>query len=298
MIISGVEGLRDPFVLRADGSYYLYGTGVFDHKREDWENTAWVCYVNRSKRLDGPWEETAALVYENPIGATKNRWAPEVHEYHGAYYMFATYYWEKTGHRGCAILKADSPGGPFTQITDGHITPADWDAIDGTLYIDPDGAPWMVFVHEWTSTADGIGTMAAAKMSADLTHFVTEPVELFRADSPNWSNHQVTDGCFMYRTKNGTLLMLWSNFDADGYCVGIARSESGHILGPWKQDDKRLFCKQDDGVYDGGHGMIFTDADSKMYLCMHSPNCETEGQVERTVFIPIQEENNTLVMVS
>jgi beta-xylosidase len=211
--------------------------------------------------------------------------------------MFATYYWEKTSHRGCTILKSLSPEGPFIEITNGHITPDDWDAIDGTLFIDGEGHPWMVFVHEWTSTADGIGTMAAAQLSEDLTCFVSEPVELFRADSPSWSNHQVTDGCFMYRTKNGTLLMLWSNFDKDGYCVGIARSENGNILGPWTQDDERLFCKQDDGEYDGGHGMIFTDESGQMYFTIHSPNWANETLAERTVFIPIREENNTLVIV-
>lgn len=297
MILSGVEGVRDPFVLRDGTHYYLYGTGVYDYKREDWENTAWICYVNKSGRLDGPWKQTETIVFENPDGATKNRWAPEVHKYRDAYYMFATYYWEKTGRRGCTILKAPSPAGPFVEITKGHITPPDWDAIDGTLYIDREGQPWMFFVHEWTSTADGIGTMAVAKLSEDLTHFVTEPVELFRADAPSWSDHQVTDGCFLYTTENGTLLMLWSNFDENGYCVGIARSESGNVLGPWTQDDQRLFCRGKAGVYDGGHGMIFTDTDGQMYLTIHSPNCVTEAFAERTVFIPIKEENNTLVIV-
>ena len=33
MIITNVEGLRDPFVLVDDGVYYLYGTGV---SNEDW----------------------------------------------------------------------------------------------------------------------------------------------------------------------------------------------------------------------------------------------------------------------
>lgn len=297
MIISGVEGLRDPFVLRKGSSYYLYGTGEYDHQRKDWENTAWVCYTNHSGKLDGPWKKTDSLVYENPAGATKNRWAPEVHLYQDNYYMFASYYWEKTGHRGCTILKAPSPEGPFVEITNGHITPPDWDAIDGTLYIDPEGHPWMVFVHEWTSTADGIGTMAVAKMSDDLTHFITEPVELFRADAPCWSDHQVTDGCFMYTTKNGTLLMLWSNFDQNGYCVGIARSISGSILGPWEQDEKCLFCKETYGEFDGGHGMIFSDSDGQMYLVIHSPNTATEHLAERTVFIPLKEENNTLVIV-
>ena len=79
--------------------------------------------------------------------------------------------------------------------------------------------------------------------------------------------------------------------------MAIARSESGNILGPWTQDDKRLFCKGKAGEYDGGHGMIFTDTDGQMYLTIHSPNCATEAFAERTVFIPIKEENNTLVIV-
>ena len=295
MIISGLEGVRDPFVLRKGNSYYLYGTGLLEGNG-NWGNTQWACYTNHSGRLDGCWVKTSAPVYEKPSGASKNLWAPEVHEYQGFYYMFATYYWEKTGHRGCTILKAESPEGPFVEITNGHITPANWDAIDGTLYVDPEGQPWMVFVHEWTSTPDKVGTMAAAKLSADLTHFETEPVELFRADSPSWTNHYVTDGCFLYTTKNGTLLMLWSNFGLGGYCVGIARSESGNILGPWVQEDKRLFCKQREEEYDGGHGMIFTDIDGQMYLTLHSPNCPTEQFAERTIFIPIKEENNTLVI--
>ena len=297
MIISGVEGLRDPFVVRQGETYYLYGTGNRDHGRPDWENTAWSCYVNRSGRLDGLWTETEELVYENPDGATKNRWAPEVHEYKGAYYMIATYYWEKTGHRGCTILKAASPAGPFTQITNGHITPADWDAIDGTLYVDKEGQPWMVFVHEWTSTHDGIGTMAVAKLSENLTHFISEPVELFRATDPVWTEICVTDGCFMYTTQKGTLLMLWSNGSKEGYCVGIARSKSGNVEGPWEQDEERLFYRKNPGEMDGGHAMIFTDPAGQMYLALHGPNRPGEGEKTKVVFFPLKEENDTLVIV-
>ena len=74
MIISGVEGVRDPFVLRKGSNYYLYGTGVYDYKREDWENTAWICYVNESGRLDGPWKQTEqiGICKTIPTGQTPN----------------------------------------------------------------------------------------------------------------------------------------------------------------------------------------------------------------------------------
>ena len=297
MIFSGVEGLRDPFVVRQGETYYLYGTGNHDYGRSDWEDTAWACYVNHSGRLDGKWEKTKELVYENPEGATKNRWAQEVHEYQGAYYMIATYYWEKTGHRGCSILKADSPAGPFVQITNGHITPWDWDAIDGTLYVDKEGQPWMVFVHEWTCTDDGVGRMCVAKLSEDLSHFVSEPKELFRATDPSWTDIIVTDGCFLYTTKNGTLLMIWSNGSPEGYCVGIARSKSGNVEGPWEHDDERLFYRKTPDSYDGGHAMIFTHTDGQMYLALHGPNRPAEGETTKVMFFPIKEENDTLVII-
>lgn len=281
LIESGIPQLRDPCILYEDGVYYAYGTG-------------WVCWKNTSGALDGKWEGPYNVV-ETPAECDDNQWAPEVHKYNGAFYMFTTYHSKETGHRGCTILKSESPMGPFVEITNGHITPKDWDSIDGTFYVDKNGDPWMVFVHEWTCTDDGVGRMACAKMSDDLTEFVTEPVEMFRADDPAWATNGVTDGCWMYTTEAGSLLMIWSNWDKYGYCVGIARSESGEITGPWIQEEKVLYSQSMTGQYDGGHGMIFTHTDGQMYLSIHSPNSAKGDRKEMPVFIPIREENDTLV---
>jgi hypothetical protein len=127
--------------------------------------------------------------------------------------------------------------------------------------------------------------MAAAKLSDDLTHLISEPIELFRADSPSWSNRNVTDGCFMYTTKENELLMLWSNFNNnEQYCVGIAKSDNGKIDGNWIQDDRLLF------EADGGHGMIFK-ADGKLYFTYHQPN---NAPLERPHFVEIEEKDDTL----
>lgn len=294
MIETKIEHLRDPFVLVEKDAYYVYGTGVVAN---DWENTVWACYKNTGDNLNGEWKMTDELVYLRPEYAEKQLWAPEVHKYRGYYYMFATYYSSLTGHRGCSILKSDSPEGPFVEITDGHITPNEWDAIDATFYVAEDGQPWIIFVHEWTCTEDGVGTMAAAKLSDDLTHLISEPLELFRADSPVWTDEIVTDGCFMYRTKDHQLLMLWSNFRITdkSYCVGIARSNNGKPDGEWIQEETLLFSKDTTGKYDGGHGMIFNDRDGKMYLSVHSPNVPTEATREKVIFVPVQEKNGTLI---
>lgn len=294
MIKTGVKKLRDPFILLDNDVYYMYGSDVCG---DDWEDgVTWGCYKNTSGRLDGEWIKTKKNVVQNPPLAVKNRWAPEVHKYKGSYYMFTTYFSSKTNHRGCTVLKSEFPEGPFSEITNGTVTPEDWDAIDGTFYVDEDGNPWMIFVHEWTSTDDGVGRMAAAKLSDDLTHFVSEPIELFRADAPKWANkNKVTDGCFMYKSKDGKLMMIWSNFteaNLEGYCVGIAYSKNGKVDGEWEQDEKLLFSKGMFGENDGGHGMIFKGIDGDMYLSIHSPN---HGE-EEAVILPIIEKDGRLTV--
>lgn len=284
MIESDIQRLRDPCVIYDNGIYYVYGTG-------------WICYYNKTGSLADGWKGPVSVV-SMPAGHESEggcHWAPEVHRYGDAFYMFTTYLSNKTNHRGCTILKADNPLGPFVEITNGYVTPGDWDSIDGTFYIDEDKQPWMVFVHEWTNTDDRVGRMAAAKLSHDLTHFISEPTELFRADEPSWAKSGVTDGCWMYRTEKGSLLMIWSNFTTDGYCVGIARSETGLVTGPWIQEEKLLYAKSMGAAYDGGHGMIFTHTDGQMYLSIHSPNNSSAGRSEKPVFVPICEKDDTLV---
>ncbi len=281
LITSSIPSLRDPFVVLENGISYAYGTG-------------WVCWENRSGSLESGWNSLGCVV-EIPANAEGDHWAPEVHRYHGKFYMFTTYRDSRTGHRGCSIFVSDTPEGPFREITGGHVTPKDWDSIDGTFYIDESGQPWMIFVHEWTSTPDGVGRMAAAKLSDDLTHFISEPVELFRADDAKWAKNGVTDGCFMHRCADGQLLMLWSNWDSAGYCVGIARSVSGAVEGPWTQDDALLYSKNMTGGYDGGHGMLFTALDGRLYLSIHSPNSAVGDRREKPVFIAVKEKDGTLV---
>ncbi len=283
MIVSSIEKLRDPFIVVKDGIYYAHGTG-------------WHCYRNTSGSLSGAWEDLGMVVQSPPDDDGAQHWAPEVHLYQGAYYMITTYRSSENGHRGCMVLRADHPAGPFTCISEGHITPKEWDCIDGTLYIDPHGQPWMVFVHEWTCQPDHVGTFAAAKLSDDLTRLISQPIELFRADAPAWATAGVTDGCFMHTTVQGELIMLWSNFAADGYCVAIARSDNGRLDGRWSHDPTLLFSKEISGEYDGGHGMLFTDVDGQMYLSLHSPQTlEGATRLESPVFVPVREENGTIV---
>ena len=279
--------VRDPCVILVDDTYYMYGTGL-----------AWPGYgCSTSTDLVNWSENKPVFLPSENFDGDGDFWAPECHYYNGSYYLFASWHSKVTGYRGVGIFRSASPAGPFELISDGHITPKTHDAIDGTLYIDKNGEPWMMYVNEWTSNADGIGDMAIAKMSADLTHFVTEPKIIFRAKDAAWSESGVTDGPWLYRTSNGRLIMLWSSFTDKGYVVGIAYSSNGEITGKWRQQRTLLYESGMGGSKeDGGHGMLFTDKNGQLTLSIHSPNGSREDCHTTAIFLPVTDIGDTLVL--
>jgi arabinan endo-1,5-alpha-L-arabinosidase len=275
--------IRDPFILPYGGVYYLYGTrGSTSRARANGFD------VYRSRNLsewEGPF---AAFSAPERFWADRDFWAPEVHFYRGRFYMLASFR-SPERLRGTQILVSDSPAGPFLPHSNGPVTPPDWECLDGTLYIAPNGKPYMVFSHEHTQVLDG--QICKLPLSEDLSRASGEAEILFRASEPGWAipgaERYVTDGPFMYRAKNGALLMLWSSFAASGYVEAVAVSESGGIDGPWTHVHPLLFKK------DGGHGMIFNGFDGKLYLIFHTPNRNPD---ERPALIELEDNNGTLCL--
>lgn len=277
---------RDPYILLYGGRYYLY------HRDGD---RAICCRVSDDLER---WS-ASMLVFTPPQpfhGKKDCFWAPECHFYKGNFYIFTSVWSETTQKRCISVYRADNPLGPFEDIASGRITPADWDAIDGTLYVDGAGQPWMVFVHEWVSMPRGVGAMCAAKLSDDLTHFISEPVQLFLADEPEWARAGVTDGPYLYTTEKGTLLMIWSNFDEKGYVIAQARAKEGRVDGEWEHIPQKLYAKGLRPGYDaaGGHAMIFRTKEGALKIVFHSPNETTENDFEHVVLKDLEEKDGLL----
>lgn len=279
--------IRDPFVLPmpSEGKYYMFGTTG----KTCWggATSTFLVHVGSDlKKWEGP-----LVAFDAPPGfwADQNFWAPEVHEYRGRYYMFASFKADGLC-RATQILVADHPLGPFVPNSDGPVTPAEWECLDGTLFVDEKGKPWMVFCHEWVQVHDG--QMCAMPLTDDLRAPAGPPVLLFTASqlpvrfAPGQADF-VTDGPFLYRTANGTLLMLWSSGGPEGYCIAIARSTTGTITGPWRQQPELLYSR------DGGHAMIFRTLEGRLMLSFHGPNNTPH---ERPLFVPIREDGSTLVL--
>ena len=277
--------LRDPFVFVENGIYYLTGSTDPDIWQAD--GIGFDIYQGIAPgvftEFVGPFK---AFRPQAGFWSRKNFWAPELHRFGDGYYLFATFLPEQ-GHRGTAILRADSPLGPFTPWSDGPVTPADWECLDGTLHLDETGDPWMVFCHEWMQVGDG--QVCAMRLSADLKTAAGKPKLLFTASQAPWSaplaghapGSYVTDGPFLYRWTDDRLSIVWSSFGPQGnYCIGEAVSETGDLAGPWTQRDRPLY------EADGGHGMLFSAPDDTCYLAIHTPN---QTPHERAIFVEIVE---------
>ena len=264
--------IRDPFVLVHGGKYYMYGSrgsnqfGFEVYVSDDLENWS-----------DGK----TVFEYSDGFWGVCDFWAPEVHEYNGKFYMFATFKPEE-GPRGTGILVCDTPDGTFTPWSDGMVTPKDWSSLDGTFYVE-DGVPYMIFCHEWIQIHDG--AVCAMRLSDDLKRPIGEPFVLWNASNASWvrsvkeEGNFVTDGPFIVK-HNGKLAAIWASFvKGGGYCEGIAYSDNGKVNGKWAVADNLIFKD------DGGHGMMFKALDGKEYFIFHKPN--HPHLAERPVLIPL-----------
>ena len=289
--------LHDPWMLadRSTRTYYLYSSAS---PRITGQGRTGTLYYT-SKDL-ATWEGPH-IAFVAPEGSwadpTVGAWAPEVHAYKGKYYLFATLHnpakrltttdtTRPNSMRATIIAVSDSPTGPFTLTKlDAPITPANFMTLDGTLYVDRAGKPWMVYAHEWIQKVDG--TMEAIPLTDDLSDAAGEPIHLFKASDAPWinaqmtpstrENHYVTDGPELFRTKNGTLLMLWASYmrnelGRNGYVQTVARSKSGELKGPWEQLEPLV-------GNDSGHGMLFRTFDGKLMLIVHQPFQNARGKL-------------------
>ena len=293
--------IRDPFIVPVaeEGVYYMYASSPTTENGVTYGGM--VAYKSKDlKTWTGP-----VRVFDVPRDnwITGTVWAPEVHSYNGKYYLFATLnsdiIWKAPEkehpaftHRATQVFWSERPEGPF-QAFDEKVphTPMGQMCLDGTLWVE-NGIPYMIYCHEWVEMMDG--TMELVQLKDDLSGTVGHPIRLFCASAAEWSSGSarsdgqrtyVTDGCFLYRTRTGKLLMIWSSFKNGDYAIGIAESATGKVIGPWRQQKEPLFEK------DGGHGMIFKTFEGELRLVLHSPN---GGGLERAHLFEIEDCGDTL----
>lgn len=287
--------ISDPFILADPVSkrYYTYVQFVDSNRFPDVPKGRGYFYVLESEDLIHFSKPVVCFdAKKEHFWADLDYWAPELHIWKGKYYLISSFRAEGTV-RKCQALVSDSPKGPFKPIADNALTPDDWQCLDGTLYVDKEGKPWLVFCHEWLQVNDG--QICAVRISDDLSKPIGEPIILFRASDGPWVGKKgvgslVTDGPFLYRMEDGSLAMLWSSFVSNGaYAVGYAKSLSGEIAGPWVQDIEPIYA------FDGGHGMLFKTFEGKLMMSCHCPNTH---QLKRILLFEMEDKDGRLNIIN
>ncbi len=274
--------MSDPFVYadRQTMTYYMTGTGG-----KMWKS-------KNLKTWTGPFHVTD-IDSLSWMGSNPMIWAAEIHKYKGKYFYFATFT-NKDVHidtvdnnvidrRSCQVLQSDDVCGPYTITGDSVFLPADKPTLDGTLWLDTDGKPYMVYCYEWLQNRNG--TIEKILMKDDLSGTIGEGTVLFRASDSPWSRekdasghdkpNKVTDGPFLFKTKSGRLGMIWSSWIYDVYTQGVAYSVSGTLDGPWVQDPEPVTPAN------YGHGMMFRDFNGRILMVVHSHARNASGNVVR-----------------
>jgi beta-xylosidase len=262
--------LSDPFILadKNTSMYYMTGTGGKLWKSKDLKK----------------WTGTFQVTKTNPeswMGKNPAIWAAELHYYKGKYYYFATFTnpqvkidtvrGNEIERRACHVLVSDKADGPYVPMRDSVYLPANKPTLDGTLWVDKDGKPYMVYCYEWLQNWDG--TIEKIELKPDLSGSIGKGKLLFRASESPWSRekqdgkivpNKVTDGPYLFYTGTGRLGMIWTSWIYDVYTQGVAYSQSGTLDGPWIQEKDPITPPN------YGHGMFFQTLEGRWLMAIHS----------------------------
>jgi hypothetical protein len=264
--------------------------------------------VYRSKDLSN-WEGPAP-VFQIPAGSWANPAQgvgdARVYPYRGKYYLFATLFnagkiiakppdsWRVNTMQGTQVFVAESPQGPFSPVPGGGdkpYTPADFVAQGGSLYVEGDTA-WLVYAHDWTQLVDAV--VEAVHLKADLSAPAEDPIYLFKGSDAPWlplqkaasrePRYYPAAGPSVYRTRNGALMALWSGPKERKSAVVQARSVTGRLRGPWRQDAALL-------AEDSTFPTIFKAFDGRLLMLVNQP---AEGGRAKAKLVELEDTGDTL----
>lgn len=305
----------DPFVLSADdGKYYMYGTGMEEKGFAAYSSENLIDWHYEGQVYDGSKPESWTL---------KNYWAPEVYEIDGKYYMFYSADWKvnpknELENFRIGVAVADSPVGPFTEVSDAPIFDPGYPIIDANI-LRHDGKTYLYYsrccykhpvdsdIADWAK-AKGLfdeveeSWIYGVEISNDFKEVIGEPVLLLQPptsmDDPQteWESRSVTSGEINRRWTEGSfafehggkIYMMYSAnfFGGEHYAVGYAVSDNP--LGPFVKADNNPILEKNiekgGDVTGTGHNMLFKlKGSDKVFSAFHGRTKST-GE-ERVVFI-------------
>lgn len=298
----------DPFILKSQGKYYLYGTG------NTAGNKGFVAYSSDNMK---DWKNEG-LIYnknQNKSWGINAFWAPEVYEKDGKFYLFYSAQWKENPTNELENFKigvavASTPLGPFIDLDDKPIFDPGYPIIDANVYwendrvflyysrccykhaVDSEVAAWA----KWKNYFDKIeeSWVYVVELKKDFSGTIGEPKVLLtppqKMNEHEWESRSVTskevgrrwtEGSFIFKHDDVYYMMYSSNnFDGENYAIGYATATNP--LGPFVKSVSNPILQKDAGVTGTGHNSLLFD-DGKIYCVYHGRTPNTGHK--RMVFI-------------
>lgn len=258
------DNAADPFILAADGTYYLYATGGSRFA------------VRQTKHLSvWPSESKTVLSLADLGWAREKGWAPEVYAHGGKYYMIFSAQGYNDLH-AIDIAVSDTPDGTFKPLASAPFFAPDYSVIDGSLFFDDDGRIYMYYSKDnSTNTVGGKRTsqIYGVELEKDFSGIIGEPV-LISTPEQEW---ELKSGSVVWNEgpvafkENGVYYLLYSAnyYVSEHYAVGYATS-STPLARFEKPENARILRGNGTTVTGPGHCNILRSPDgSEIYMVYH-----------------------------
>lgn len=272
--------VADPFVLRAEGRYWLYGT-----------NTAGANVPVLSSADGRHWVEHGDAFPALPDGAVSGEglvWAPSVATIGGRYVLYATVFDEVSDEPCIAVATSDRPDGPYLPAEDWRLEcgRGAGGVIDASPLRDADGNWWVLFKNEGSPTVTN--ALWSARLSADGLSTVGSSTPLLWPDQ-DWEDG-VVEGPSMVAVEDGYLLVYSAAaWDASAYSTGLAWCET--VTGRCRKLGLGPVLASGWGGDGPGGAEVFADASGGLWLVYHQrdPGVTGRGQARRPHLIALDE---------
>ncbi|MGG2200036.1 family 43 glycosylhydrolase [Paenibacillus validus] len=254
-----LPGVADPFILKHDGMYYLYGTNT-----ADWPNMPNGIKVYSSPDLVNWTAHDGWALHKDHSWGDKQFWAPEVVEKDGIFYMYYAV------QERLAVATSTSPLGPFVQEVQQplHLNTPE---IDAHIFTDDDGKCYMYFVR-----FNNGNEIWVAELNDDMKSIKEDTLRFVFRATQTWELSQkapvanINEGPFVLK-HNGLYYLTYSgnHFESPDYGVGYATAPTP--TGPWTKYAYNPIMKSNAIVPGAGHHSFIGSPDgSELFMVYHT----------------------------
>ena len=278
--------IADPFVLKHEDTYYLYGTTVAYYGFEVFSSPNLI-----------DWRKHGFVLTETKDSWAKNKfWAPECFEQDGKFYFHYTAAGAKTSLR-VHLAVGDSPLGPFKDLKTPWLDPGQA-VIDTHVFKDDDGQLYLYYVIDCSENK--FSEIRVCKLDKDLnpsaeSAFCARP-------SQAWEGETWNEGPFVLKHRQTYYLIYSGNAFFDQH-YGLGYATAPTPMGPWTKHEGNPILQKTDTAAGPGHNSVIASPDgSELFVVYHTLqnpgfNAARQLAVDRMKFVANADPSKPDVMV-